>query len=156
MNVHVRVNDPDPHNKAEAVRKMGAVPMHLQDVLSSSDILSLHVPMVAGTENLIDEPEFQVMKEGAYLINVARGGVVNESALLKYLENGKLAGAAMDVLMEEPPKPGNPLLNYQKENLIITPHAAWFTSEAEQKNDDFFTQQVRDIVNDAVPKGIIK
>lgn len=155
MHVHVRVNDPDPNNKANLVRQMGAVPMDLQEVFASSDVLSLHVPMAANTKNLIDEAEFQAMKDGAYLINVARGGVVNERALLKYLNNGKLAGAAIDVLMEEPPNPAHPLLNYSKDNLLITPHAAWFTSEAEQKNDNYFVQQVRDIVSGSTPKGIV-
>lgn len=155
MNVHVRVNDPDPHNKAEQVRKMGAIPMTFDQVLSSSDVLSLHVPITGATKDLIDEKELRAMKDGAYLINVARGGVVNENALLKYLNNGKLAGAAMDVLMDEPPNQDNPLLNYEKNNLIITPHAAWFTSEAEQKNDRYFVQQVRDIVSGATPKGIV-
>ena len=95
------------------------------------------------------------MKEGAYLINVARGGVVDENALLANLENGKLAGAALDVLLEEPPSKGNPLLRYQGNNLILTPHMAWYTQEAEDKNDQYFIEQVRDFVNGNTPKGIV-
>lgn len=155
MNVHVRIHNPDPRKKAAAVRALGAVPMTLQEVLASSDVLSLHVPMTEETKNLIGEEEFKAMKDGAYLINVARGGVVNERALLNYLNNGKLAGAAMDVLMEEPPAPEHPLLNYQKENLLLTPHAAWFTAEASQKNDDFFIEQIKAIIKGCEPKGIV-
>ena len=155
MKVHVRVNEPDPLNKAEKIREIGAIPMSLQEVLASSDVLSLHVPMTDSTKDLIGWAELEQMKDGAYLINVARGGVVNEEALLKALDSGKLAGAAMDVLEKEPPENSHPLLTYKKDNLILTPHAAWFTTEAEKKNDDFFVQQVKDIVNGTTPKGIV-
>lgn len=155
MKVHVRIHEPDFHNKAEQVRNLGAVPMSFEEVLATADVLSLHIPMTEGTRDLIGEAELKAMKDGAYLINVARGGIVDEHAVLKYLRNGKLAGAAMDVLEEEPPAMDHPLLNYEADNLIITPHIAWYTSEAEQKNDDFFIQQVKDIVNGSTPKGVI-
>ena len=155
MKVHVRVHEPDLGNKADEIRAMGAIPMNFDQVISSSDVLSLHVPMTDDTRNLIGEREFERMRDGAYLINVARGGVVNEEALLKNLNNGKLAGAALDVLIEEPPTSRHPLLNYQGDNLIITPHAAWFTSEADQKNNAYMIKQVTDIVQGNTPQGIV-
>lgn len=155
MKVNVKINNPDPHNKAQQVRDMGATPMTMEEVLQNSDILTLHVPLAGETRNLIGEEQFRQMKEGAYLINVARGGVVDENALLANLENGKLAGAALDVLLEEPPSKGNPLLRYQGNNLILTPHMAWYTQEAEDKNDQYFIEQVRDFVNGNTPKGIV-
>lgn len=155
MKVNVKINNPDPHNKAQQVRDMGATPMTMEEVLRNSDILTLHVPLAGETRNLIGEEQFRQMKEGAYLINVARGGVVDENALLANLENGKLAGAALDVLLEEPPSKGNPLLRYQGNNLILTPHMAWYTQEAEDKNDQYFIEQVRDFVNGNTPKGIV-
>ena len=155
MKVNVKINNPDPHNKAQQVRDMGATPMTMEEVLRNSDILTLHVPLAGETRNLIGEEQFRQMKEGAYLINVARGGVVDENALLANLENGKLAGAALDVLLEEPPSKGNPLLRYQVNNLILTPHMAWYTQEAEDKNDQYFIEQVRDFVNGNTPKGIV-
>lgn len=155
MKVNVKINNPDPHNKAQQVRDMGATPMTMEEVLQNSDILTLHVPLAGETRNLIGEEQFRQMKEGAYLINVARGGVVDENALLANLENGKLAGAALDVLLEEPPSKENPLLRYQGNNLILTPHMAWYTQEAEDKNDQYFIEQVRDFVSGNTPKGIV-
>lgn len=155
MKVCVKVNDPDPHNKREQVRKMGAVPMTADEVLAASDIVSLHVPLADGTKGLIGPKELGMMKTGAYLINVARGGVVDEDALLNSLETGKLAGAAIDVLMEEPPNPNHPLLTYSKNNLIITPHIAWYTKEAEEKNDEYLIRQVRAFAAGAIPEGVL-
>lgn len=155
MKVYVKVNNPDPHNKAKQIRDMGAEPASMEEVLRKSDILSLHVPLAGETRNLMGEEQFARMKEGAYLINVARGGVVDESALLKNLENGKLAGAALDVLLEEPPSKENPLLMYEGENLILTPHVAWYTREADDKNDRYFIEQVKAFVNGNSPNGIV-
>lgn len=155
MNVHVRVNIPDLNNKAEKIIDMGALPMSLEDVLTSCDVLSLHVPMTKGTENLIGKRELGMMKPSSYLINVARGGVVDESALVESLTNGKIAGAALDVLVDEPPLDDNPLLDYKGDNLIVTPHVAWYTKEADQKNDAHFIKQVRDIVQDNTLQGVV-
>lgn len=155
MKVNIKVNNPDPHNKAAQIREMGAEPMTMEEVLEKSDIVSLHVPFAGETRNLIGEAQFARMKEGAYLLNVARGGVVDETALLRNLENGKLAGAALDVMLEEPPSEANPLLQYSGSNLILTPHVAWYTKEAEEKNDLYFADQVKAFVKGAMPKGIV-
>lgn len=101
-------------------------------VLENSDVITLHCPLTDQTRNLIDQQELQTMKREALLINTARGGLVNESALLRALREGWIAGAAFDVLSEEPPRDGNALLEAQLPNLIITPHIAWASREAMQ------------------------
>ncbi len=105
----------------------------MEQLLSQSDVISLHCPLTPETSNLIGAREFGLMKQGALLINTARGGIVNEMALLNALQSGKLGGAGIDVLVEEPPARGNPLLDTQLPNLIVTPHIAWASAEARQR-----------------------
>lgn len=102
------------------------------EVLATSDVITLHCPFSNETRNLIDRPELLMMKRGSLLINTARGGLVNEKALLEALREEVIAGAAFDVLSEEPPRDGNILLEAQLPNLIVTPHVAWASREAMQ------------------------
>lgn len=102
------------------------------EVLQQSDVITLHCPLTDETKNLVDQHELEMMKREALLINTARGGLVNENALLRALRAGEIAGAAFDVLSEEPPRHGNPLLEAQLQNLIVTPHIAWASREAMQ------------------------
>ncbi|MDY6482280.1 2-hydroxyacid dehydrogenase [Acinetobacter faecalis] len=103
------------------------------ELLSQVDFLTLHCPLSADTQNLIDAKAFDAMKPSAFLINCARGGIVNEQDLADALIAGKIAGAATDVLMVEPPKDGNVLLNSEIPNLLITPHSAWGSVDARQR-----------------------
>jgi glycerate dehydrogenase len=103
-----------------------------EEVLERSDIVSLHCPLTPATQNLMGAAEFRRMKQNAILINTARGGLVNSQALVDALRDGKLAGAGIDVLRQEPPAQGDPLLDYDGDNLILTPHIAWATIEARQ------------------------
>ena len=103
------------------------------DLLPQVDFLSLHCPLSETTRNLIAEPEFSAMKSSAFLINCARGGIVNEAALLKALQNKQIAGAATDVLSVEPPRAGNILLDAKLPNLLISPHSAWGSVDARQR-----------------------
>ena len=98
----------------------------LDQLLTESDYVSLHVPATAETRGLIGERELRLMKETAFLINTSRGALVDERALERALREGRIAGAALDVLAREPPPPDHPLLGL--ENVIVTPHAA-FSSE---------------------------
>jgi glycerate dehydrogenase len=102
-------------------------------VLSESDVLSVHVPLTPETRQLIGAAEFAQMKPGAILINAARGGVVDEAALLNALRVGCLAGAGIDVLAQEPPPADHPLLTANLPNMIVTPHVAWASRQAQQK-----------------------
>lgn len=106
------------------------------DLLRRSDVISLHCPLNDKTRNLFDADAFATMRRGAILINTARGGLVDSAALVEALQNGRLAGAAIDVLAKEPPRHGDPILDYTGDNLIVTPHIAWGTSEARQNAID--------------------
>ena len=102
-------------------------------LLPQVDFLSLHCPLTEDTRDLIDAKAFDAMKPSAFLINCARGGIVNEPALADALVQGKIAGAATDVLTVEPPKEGNVLLDQHLPNLIVTPHSAWGSVDARQR-----------------------
>ncbi len=105
----------------------------LSELLPQVDFLSLHCPLTEETRDLIDSQAFERMKPSAFLINCARGGIVNEQALATALRTGQIAGAATDVLSVEPPKEGNVLLADDIPNLIITPHNAWGSVDARQR-----------------------
>ena len=102
------------------------------DLLQRSDVVTLHCPLTEETRNLLGENQLGEMKRGSLLINTARGGLVDERALVRAIQSGLIAGAAFDVLSEEPPRKGNPLLDADLPNLIVTPHTAWASREAMQ------------------------
>jgi len=101
-------------------------------VLRESDVISLHLPLNEQTRHLISTAEFDHMRPGALLINTARGGLVDEAALLDALQSGRIGGAGFDVLGKEPPTAGHPLLDLDLPNFILTPHIAWSGREAMQ------------------------
>lgn len=113
-------------------RKKEVVLTPLDQVLAESDVLSLHCPLTSATRDLIGINELSKMKRSALLINTARGGLVDEAALVEALDKGLIAGAGFDVLTVEPPKNGNPLLDLRRPNFILTPHVAWASDEAMQ------------------------
>ncbi|WP_415884280.1 D-2-hydroxyacid dehydrogenase [Neptuniibacter sp. QD34_54] len=102
----------------------------LDELIATSDVISIHCPLTDDTENLFDRSTFKQMKSTAFLVNAARGGIVNEQDLVDALKSAEIAGAATDVLTVEPPKDGNPLLDPSIPNLLVTPHIAWGTLEA--------------------------
>ena len=114
-------------------RPLQADRVALTELLPQVDFLTLHCPLNDDTRDLIAAAELQAMKKSAFLINCARGGIVNEAALKHALITGEIAGAATDVLTVEPPVAGNPLLDHTLENLIITPHSAWGSVDARQR-----------------------
>ncbi|MDX1442155.1 MAG: 2-hydroxyacid dehydrogenase [Gammaproteobacteria bacterium] len=117
--------------------RAGRDPRHgrvsFEKVIKESDVLSLHCPLNADTRHLINANILKQMKKSALLINTARGAVVDEQALADALRNGDIAGAGVDVLSQEPPVDGNPLLDGDIPNLVITPHIAWAGVEARQR-----------------------
>ncbi|WP_180007110.1 MULTISPECIES: 2-hydroxyacid dehydrogenase [unclassified Acinetobacter] len=114
-------------------RPMVAERVVFSEMLAQVDFLSLHCPLTDETRDLLNHESLAQMKASAFVINCARGGVVNESALAEALKSGKIAGAATDVLTVEPPKQGNVLLDPSIPNLIITPHSAWGSVDARQR-----------------------
>lgn len=106
----------------------------LDELLSMSDIVSIHAPLNQNTKNLITYDKLKLMKSSAILLNLGRGGIVDESDLAKALDEGLIAAAGLDVLLKEPIDPNNPLLKIKnKERLLITPHIAWTSIEARNK-----------------------
>jgi len=102
------------------------------ELLERSDVVSLHCPLTEATQGLIGAQELARMKRSAILINTARGALVDSAALVTALRDSVIAAAAIDVLPEEPPVNGNPLLDYAGDNLLVTPHIAWSTDRARQ------------------------
>ena len=118
-----------------------------EQLLAESDAISLHCPLNDATRNLFDAHAFRRMKQDAVLINTARGGLVDSAALVHALEKGDIGAAAIDVLPEEPPVNGDPLLEYEGSNLIVTPHIAWATDEARQNAIDELAANTRAFVD---------
>jgi glycerate dehydrogenase len=109
----------------------------LDELLQSADVISLHCPLTPYTRHLIGPRELAMMKPGALLINVGRGGLVDEQALLEALANGRLGGAGFDVASIEPPPPDHPLMQALRyPNFILTPHVAWASEESMQRLAD--------------------
>jgi len=115
--------------------------------LAESDIISLHCPLTDNTEGLFDENAFKKMKSSAILINTARGGLIDDHALIKAIEDKAIAGAAIDVLNQEPPDSDHPLMQKQYSNLIITPHIAWAAREARQRALDRIAENIEAFQN---------
>ena len=116
----------DPLVSPDQARDLGVeLASSLEDVLRTADIVSLHVPLTPETRNMINAERLALMKPGAYLVNAARGGLVDQAALLAALESGRLHGAGLDVFPQEPPDPQSPLLH--RDDVIATPHIAGAT-----------------------------
>lgn len=116
----------------------------LETILKEADFVSVHVPLNEETQNLIGCEQLQRMKPSAFLINTARGGIVDEDALLEALKSGKIAGAAFDVLKEEPPTQRHLA---ELENFIVTPHVSPFTKEAIEKVERLSAQNIIDVLD---------
>jgi phosphoglycerate dehydrogenase-like enzyme len=112
----------------------------LDDLLEASDVVSLHLPLTPETEGLIDQRALARMKPAAVLINTARGGLVEETALVEALTSGRLLVAGLDVLAEEPPPPDHPLLSL--DNVVLTPHVAWLTQETLSRSFDVALENI--------------
>lgn len=129
------------------ISKSGYKNYSIDDILRESDIVVLCCPLTESTRNLIDEKAFKKMKRSAILINTARGGIVNENDLANALNSGLIAGAGFDVLLKEPPTEGNPLLDNEVKNLIVTSHSAWSTRESRQRLIDWIADQIKAYIN---------
>jgi len=143
----------DPYVKPEQIADLGVELVTLDDLLRRSDYVTLHCPLVAETRGLIGAAQLALMKPTAFLINMARGPVVVQSALYEALVNRTIAGAALDVLEQEPPDPKDPLL--QLENVIITPHASSGSIEAVTQLRRDTAQNVVDMLNGKLPRSIV-
>jgi len=124
------------------------------ETLRASDIVSLHCPLTEETRNLIDRAELELMRPTALLINTARGGLVCESALVEALRDNVIGGAGFDVLTNEPPREGNPLLEIDLPNFILTPHVAWASRAAMQALADQVIENIEAFVR-GTPRSLV-
>ena len=116
---------PDTPEIAADLDRLGITRASLPDVRAASDVLSLHMPLTATTAGMVDAAFLGQMPAGSILVNVSRGGVIDDAALVAALDAGHLSGAALDVLDQEPPEPGHPLIG--RDDVVLTPHIAYFS-----------------------------
>ena len=137
----------------EEIAAAGVRPSPFAELLESCEAFSLHVPLTPETETMIGAPELERMPRGSVLVNTARARLVDIGALLRALESGRLAGAALDVLAVEPPTPADPPPEHPR--LIVTPHAAWYGEEAEHAVYRRATLAVRAVLEGRAPDGAV-
>ena len=137
----------------DAIASAGVRPAALDDLLRMSTAVSLHAPLTPQTRGLIGARELALLPPGAFVVNVARGGLVDVDALLQALEKGQLGGAALDVLDVEPPSAGAPAP--QAPRLVVTPHAGWYSEDAEDAAHRRAAESVRDAVEGRKPRGAV-
>jgi D-3-phosphoglycerate dehydrogenase len=142
----------DPYINAKVARDVGAELVSFEELLRRSDFVSLHMALSPATQSLFNTSAFAQMKRGARLINTARGELVDEGALATALNSGQLAGAALDVFAQEPPK-NSPLTGLP--NVIATPHVAASTPEAQEEVGTLIAQQVRDFLAEGVMRNAV-
>jgi len=131
----------DPYTTAETARNQGAVKVELDELLSHADFVTIHAPKLDSTVHMFNRETFAKMKDGSRLINCARGGIVDEAALVEAVESGKVAGAALDVFEKEPLDPESPLLKCDR--IVVTPHLGASTAEAQVSVATMIAEQVR-------------
>lgn len=149
----LRVAACDPHVDEAAAREAGAELADLDTLLRKSDYVSVHAPLMPGTEGMIDAGAFARMKPTAFLINVARGRIVNQADLVRALRQGDVAGAGLDVLEREPPVPGDPITTL--DNVVLTPHSAWYSEEARAEMRRRAVGQVVSVLRGELPYSLI-
>lgn len=124
--------------------------VEIDTLLCSADVVSIHSPLTAESHNLIDRDAFQAMKNTAILLNLGRGGIVNEKALAEALKSGDISGAAMDVISQEPPPVDHVLMDHTIPNLLITPHIGWASQQARQQLLDQTVDILQSLTHDTI------
>jgi D-3-phosphoglycerate dehydrogenase / 2-oxoglutarate reductase len=151
---NMRVLGYDPYVDAEKIAGVGAQKVdRLEEMLPQCDFVNVHCSGGAETRHIINARTLALMKPGAYLINTARGTIVDEAALVEALQGARIAGAAIDVWDPEPPRPGNPLLH--RENVIVTPHFCAQTEESLYNMATMVAQGVLDVLEGRKPQYLV-
>lgn len=141
----------DPYIPESHVTALGGKQVELDELLAESDVVTIHCPLTSETRGMIDERRLALMKSSAYLINAARGGIVGENALCKALRERKIAGAAIDVMEDEPPRKNHPL--FQLDNVLLTPHIGALTFEAATRGEWGAAEEVIRVLEGKKPKN---
>lgn len=143
----------DPFLTEERADKLGVRLASVDDIVKQADFMTVHTPLTPETRHMISRPQFEVMKKGMRIINCARGGVVDEMALVEAIDEGIVAGAAFDVFESEPPAPDHPFLGHP--NIIVTPHLGASTVEAQENVAIDVSEQVLHILRDEPFKNAV-
>lgn len=142
-----------PRLTPQIAQKYGVECTNLQELIARSDFITIHAPLTPETEGLIGEKELRRMKSTAYIINTSRGDIIDSTALHKALAEGWIAGAALDVLPQEPPATGEPLLGL--DNILITPHAAFMSEESIYDLEVKAATAVAKVLTGQTPESIV-
>ena len=143
----------DPFLSPETVAEQGATAADLDTLLRESDFVTVHSPLTPETRDLVGATELGKMKPTAFLINAARGPLIDEDALYAVLKEGRLAGAGLDVLVDPDPPPDHPLLSL--ENVLVTPHVAFFSQEAVLELEERAAQEVARVLQGQMPDNLV-
>lgn len=143
----------DPYIEEKTVAETGAKPVSFETLIKESDIISLHSPLTPETRGMIGKKQIDMMKPNAYIVNVSRGPLIDEDALIAALKAGRIAGAGLDVMNEEPARPDNPLLHM--EQVIVTSHTAFYSDEAIQELQRKAAEKVADALSGRIPDPLV-
>jgi D-3-phosphoglycerate dehydrogenase len=143
----------DPVLTPDAVRSFGIEPVTFDQLIETSDIISIHIPLLPETRGLIGVDELARMRKGVFIVNAARGGIIDEAAMLEALNSGQVGGAAMDVYEKEPPVFPNALIEHPK--VVATPHIAASTKEAQERVALAIAQQLAEFFQGAGARGVV-
>jgi len=143
----------DPYLPDDLFAQAGVEKVNFEELLSQSDFLSVHVPLTPATRKLINAQALAKMKPTACIINTSRGGVVDNEALIRALQEGRLAGACLDVTDPEPPQPENPLLHMDQ--VLLSPHVAWYSEESQIELRQKIAHDVGRAINGLLPVGLV-
>lgn len=147
------INVCSPRTDPKRIRQHGAEKVSFQELLTTSDFITIHAPLTQETEHLFSVAEFRAMKPTAFLINTARGGIVDTAALTIALRNGDIAGAGLDVLETEPPEPDTELLTF--DNVVVTPHAAFVSEDAILELEVTAARCVAQVLTGQLPESVV-
>ncbi len=151
--VGLKVIAHDPYVPAEKMQALAVDSVTFEELLQQSDFLSIHVPLTKETYHIINSTAISLMKPTACLINTSRGSVIDEGALVEALQNGRLAGACLDVLEKEPPDLDSPLLKMPQ--VLISPHAAWYSEESQRELRRKVATDIGKALNGLLPEGLV-
>jgi len=140
----------DPYIPAENIQRLGAIPTTLEQLLTSSDIVSIHVPLTSETRHLIGKKELAMMKKSSILVNTSRGRAIDQDALFSSLREKQIGAAGLDVLTKEPPEPGDPILTL--DNVIITPHIGWYSEQSSSRLQEHAALEAERILTGQTPR----
>lgn len=143
----------DPYVNENVPKEYGVTPVELDILLQNSDYISVHCPLNDQTRHMLSRKQFDKMKSGAIVINTARGGIIDETALIEALQRGRIAAAGLDVTEKEPIPQDSPLL--YMDNVIITPHNAWYSEESIATLQRMVGEEVVRVLSGQLPKNLV-